>query len=230
MRYIITWSKAAEQDSPVRLLSYACEIADTPVQAASQHIFEHPDHCVEAVTPSQDKDADFMRYGMGAWTDEERADYQTRLEKRMERISDENDDIKTQALTYEPDEIEREIEYMARREAEQTQNAEGVHVGDIYHTSWGYEQTNIDFYQVVALKGKHTMIVQRLRSKSGENSGMTGYKRPIRDRFSDGYDSQPHTVRTKADPNFEGGMRAHVNDHLLCPVKFANLYDLSSYA
>lgn len=30
-----------------------------------------------------------------------------------------------------------------------TANIDGYKVGDIFYTSWGYEQTNIEFYQVV---------------------------------------------------------------------------------
>lgn len=33
-------------------------------------------------------------------------------------------------------------------------------VGDILYTSWGYDQTNIDFYEVIAVKGASCAIVE----------------------------------------------------------------------
>lgn len=33
-----------------------------------------------------------------------------------------------------------------------------VQVGDIYRTSWGYDQTNVEFFQVVEIRGKHAIL------------------------------------------------------------------------
>ena len=33
-----------------------------------------------------------------------------------------------------------------------------VQVGDIFRTSWGYDQTNVEFFQVVEVKGKHAIL------------------------------------------------------------------------
>ena len=41
-------------------------------------------------------------------------------------------------------------DYEARKDAE----ADQVEVGGIYYTSWGYDQTNVDFYQVVERTAK----------------------------------------------------------------------------
>lgn len=41
-------------------------------------------------------------------------------------------------------------------------NEYGVKVGDIFVSSWGYEQTNVDFYQVIALVGKHSVRVREV--------------------------------------------------------------------
>ena len=40
-----------------------------------------------------------------------------------------------------------------------TENKYGVKVGDVFHMSWGYEQTNADFFQVVALCGESSVRV-----------------------------------------------------------------------
>lgn len=45
----------------------------------------------------------------------------------------------------------------------QTANKFGVCVGDIFSASWGYEQTNIDFFQVVELVGASSVRVREVR-------------------------------------------------------------------
>ena len=42
-------------------------------------------------------------------------------------------------------------------------------VGDIYYSSWGYEQTNIDFYQIIEVKGQYATF-QEICSKDVEGS------------------------------------------------------------
>lgn len=41
-------------------------------------------------------------------------------------------------------------------------NAYGVKVGDIFHASWGYDQTNNDFFQVIKLCGKKSVRVREV--------------------------------------------------------------------
>lgn len=41
-------------------------------------------------------------------------------------------------------------------------NEYGVSVGDIFYTSWGYEQTNVNFFQVVQLVGKMSVRVREV--------------------------------------------------------------------
>ncbi|HCD6897471.1 TPA: hypothetical protein NDW55_004925 [Klebsiella pneumoniae] len=40
-----------------------------------------------------------------------------------------------------------------------------VSVGDIFASSWGYEQTNVSFYQVVSIHGKSTVCVRPVDSE-----------------------------------------------------------------
>ena len=42
-------------------------------------------------------------------------------------------------------------------------------VEDILYSSWGYDQTNIDFYQVVEVKGK-SVVIREIAAKSVEGS------------------------------------------------------------
>lgn len=60
---------------------------------------------------------------------------------------------------------------------------ENCDVGDVLYSSWGFEQTNIDFYQVVAKKGKKFSF-RRLKSICDYNAHtMQGQKVPDVDNF-----------------------------------------------
>lgn len=37
-------------------------------------------------------------------------------------------------------------------------------VGTILYTSWGYDQTNIDFYQITQRRGQSTLVLQKLQT------------------------------------------------------------------
>ncbi len=50
----------------------------------------------------------------------------------------------------------------------------GVKIGDLFYTSWGYEQTNVDFFQVVAVKGKTSVLVRQVRPQLAEDNPVSG--------------------------------------------------------
>ena len=53
-----------------------------------------------------------------------------------------------------------------------------ANVGDILWHSWGYDQTNIDWYQVVSV-GKATIKIQEIHSKTIKETGfMSGHSEP----------------------------------------------------
>lgn len=45
--------------------------------------------------------------------------------------------------------------------------------GDILYTSWGYDQTNIDFYQVAQICGKKKVLIVKLGKSVVENNTYT---------------------------------------------------------
>lgn len=53
-------------------------------------------------------------------------------------------------------------------------NKYGVKVGDIFSASWGYDQTNVDFFQVVALVGESSVRVREVRPPMIEDSAVSG--------------------------------------------------------
>jgi hypothetical protein len=61
-------------------------------------------------------------------------------------------------------------------------------VGDLYYSSWGYDQTNVDFYQVIAINGK-SFTLKEIASKTVDGStyshGMADERVPVKDAFLD---------------------------------------------
>lgn len=99
-------------------------------------------------------------------------------EKRNEYVKNKIERIKK----FENEENERKN---AKKEA--LKNFENpFKVGEIFYDSWGWEQTNIDFYQIVEVKNK-TVILKSIAQKIVENSEgfMSEYVIPVKDSFND---------------------------------------------
>lgn len=66
-------------------------------------------------------------------------------------------------------------------------NANDAHeIGAVFYTSWGYDQTNVDFYEVVAKKGKATLILRPIQAAYPERGDMAGMKIPVAGVFAGG--------------------------------------------
>ena len=82
--------------------------------------------------------------------------------------------------------LKLKAEHKAARMGTQEQ-IDAVKIGDIFHFSWGYEQTNCDFFQVVAKRGK-MVDIKAINAKSTEQStgnSMSDYRLPEKDAFVD---------------------------------------------
>ncbi|MBS9434873.1 hypothetical protein [Photorhabdus hainanensis] len=59
-----------------------------------------------------------------------------------------------------------------------------VSVGDVFCSSYGYEQTNVAFYQVVSIHGKKTIVVKQIDSEiTSYKTSMSGSKKPLMNKF-----------------------------------------------
>jgi hypothetical protein len=65
---------------------------------------------------------------------------------------------------------DQKIAARATAKVERKEQAAKVKVGDIFVSSWGYEQTNVDFYRVEKLIGTQSMLVQKLTTATVEGS------------------------------------------------------------
>jgi hypothetical protein len=74
---------------------------------------------------------------------------------------------------------------MAKRRAEaKAQFKNPYTVGDILHHSWGYDQTNCDFYQVVEVKAA-SVVLRKIsgRTVPGSEGFMSESLMPVKDAF-----------------------------------------------
>lgn len=133
---------------------------------------------------------------------------------------------------YDPEAFEALAAYLAERE-KPTQNAEGVHVGDLFYVMWGYEQTNVNYFQVVALKGAHTAVLREIERDYIGGFSFSGYVRPVRDHFRG---EETYTLRTRKSRYYQDG-RVEINaprdfgrHHYLRATTDFQTQDYSSYA
>lgn len=56
-------------------------------------------------------------------------------------------------------------------------------VGAILYASWGYEQTNYDFYQLVQRRGKSTLVLRKLQVTKESEGWARDKVMPLKDHF-----------------------------------------------
>ena len=82
-------------------------------------------------------------------------------------------------------------------------NTSLIPVNTIFQCSWGYDQTNVDYYQVTKVNpsGK-TITVRQINSNAVHHGDMTGHSTPILNSFCD----EPMTKRVKSSTNKSGSI------------------------
>lgn len=78
-------------------------------------------------------------------------------------------------------------------------------VGDILVNSWGYEQTNVDFYEVVRVMAKSIELREIGSRITGETGYMSGTCQPIPGSFREGADGFRKTVGSQGYVGFKHG-------------------------
>lgn len=76
--------------------------------------------------------------------------------------------------------------YRAEKKAERKAEAAKPHnlkPGDILSSSWGYDQTNIDYYQVVGLIGSSMVYIREIGCESVQDGFMQGESVPCSGKF-----------------------------------------------
>lgn len=99
-------------------------------------------------------------------------------------------------------------QWKAQRRAEAKMKAvegHGCAVGDVFVCSWGYEQTNVDYYEVTALHGRTMATVRRIACQSEDTGYMQGESVPAPGRFLEQHEPQRVRIAPGSPPSF----RAH---------------------
>ena len=65
---------------------------------------------------------------------------------------------------------EAKAERKAAAKAIKEKAANEMKVGDIYYSSWGYDQTNVDFYKILEVK-KSSAVIAKVGSKTVSDNG-----------------------------------------------------------
>ena len=68
------------------------------------------------------------------------------------------------------------------RKSRQAETRE-LEVGDVLSASWGYDQTNVDYYQVTKLIGKTMVEIRQIAAAREETGFMSGRCEPQKDQF-----------------------------------------------
>lgn len=82
--------------------------------------------------------------------------------------------------------VQKQFAIVARRAEEKAERAavtHGLAVGDVVYTSWGYDQTNVDFYEVVDVRTAKTVHIRPLGKTTTETGFMCGITQPRVGKF-----------------------------------------------
>lgn len=93
-------------------------------------------------------------------------------ERRLEWIKEKMTNIKAN--------IQGKEDIKKKRQEARDNYVNTFQVGEVYYDSWGYEQTNIDFYLITEVK-ERSVMVQRIGStmcEGGRESGMSSNVKP----------------------------------------------------
>lgn len=81
--------------------------------------------------------------------------------------------------------MQRSAEYKAKCKAER-KAPHSLVVGDILHSSWGFDQTNNDYFQVTKLIGARMVEIHEIGASYVSSGWCVGHSTPIADSFKPG--------------------------------------------
>lgn len=76
-------------------------------------------------------------------------------------------------------------------------------VGDLFYSSWGYDQTNIDFYQVVRVVSENTIEICRCGSKQTDYQNLSGHVKADKGNLQGGANKHRVLYDMNGNPSFK---------------------------
>lgn len=117
------------------------------------------------------------------------------------------------------DRIKKHEQAVKERRAQRNQ-PHTLKVGDILNASWGYDQTNVDFFQVVEVPSKNYVMVKEIGQSTvaGSEGFMSCHVMPVKDNFINGWKLKGEAKRVKVSGNSikVEGIRASLWDGRAC--------------
>ena len=115
--------------------------------------------------------------------------------------------------------VNAENQRKALKKEAQKNMSHNFELGSIFYNSWGYEQTNISFYQVVEVKSKSIMI-QKIASSSVEGSEgfMCVNVKPVQNAFI----GEPILKRVILSVGYNRNIGYHIKAEHGCFVEYKN--------
>lgn len=116
-------------------------------------------------------------------------------------------------------------ELLSHEQRKQERKAKGnlLKVGDILKASWGYDQTNIDYYEVISLIGKTMVSVRELKQRRHYDDIDQGKCSPCPGEYASDEETRhkvingtsikvDHTYARKIEPEIVAGVRIYKGD------------------
>lgn len=94
-----------------------------------------------------------------------------------------------------------------------------VKVGDIFRASWGYDQTNIDYYQCVGLVGSTMGTFRKIAAQSQEDGFMQGDSVPAVGHFV----GEPFRARIRGGDRPAIRVNGHISASRMTPIVVAGV-------
>lgn len=70
-------------------------------------------------------------------------------------------------------EVDKMLRQQAHRASDQALHKQ-LELGAVFYSMWGYDQTNVDFYELVGKSGAQTLILRRLKADTTDTGGPEG--------------------------------------------------------
>lgn len=83
----------------------------------------------------------------------------------------------------------------------------GFYVGQILYSSWGYDQTNLSYYQIIGFKRKSVILNKIAKKEVSQTSWASGMYEPAKDAFL----GQPFIKRIVPSVGYSGQISYHIS-------------------
>jgi hypothetical protein len=120
-------------------------------------------------------------------------------------------------------EVEADLEFKAKTAKIKAETK----VGDVFYSSWGSEQTNITYYQVVAIKGVTYSLREIKKERIEKGNTMTGVVVPLIGDFVN--DTIINKRVTDGCFKIESYERAYPLEYTVCDITGSRIYKQKNY-